>query len=282
MSEGNVTPITEAPSAILANPKCRVCGIEVEVEGYAELPETYRESIDRMIVCDKHAEAEAKRADEEVRQQRRTVYAAAVNDAQFPEQLRGKKWSDLHPKETEDVTEGDRVIATAAQATETRKKALDACVRWSRGEIRGLILAGRVGMGKSWFAAVSGQSLIYQRVKAMDALHLKPIMPIRWVTVPELIQKSRGDYGSERRRDAEKILAGTSGLVLDDIDKIKPTEFALDLLLEALETRINGGRPLLVTTNLGYRELRDLLGDPITSRLRGYCEGHRMIGKDRR
>lgn len=266
----------------LNNPSCRVCGAEVVVEGYADLSQVYRESVDRMIVCDEHAEAELNRAHEEVREQRRTIYANAVNDAQFPALLRGKKWSDLDPEETEDVTEGDSVIATAAQATETRKRALEACVRWSRGEIRGLILAGRVGMGKSWFAAVAAQSLIYHRVKALDALHLKPMAPIRWVTVPALIQKSRGEYGSESRKEAEKILAGTAGLVLDDIDKVKPTEFSIDLLFEAIETRINAGRPLLVTTNLGYRELRDLLGDPITSRLRGYCEGQRMIGKDRR
>jgi DNA replication protein DnaC len=263
-------------------PKCRVCGAEVEVEGYAELPETYQASIDRMIVCEEHEKAEQERAEQEVLHQRRALYHGAVGDAQLPSKLKGKNWSDLDTEE-EDVVEGEKLIATAAQATETRVKAIEACRRWSRGEIAGLILAGRVGMGKSWFAAVAAQALIYERVKVLDAMKLdKPMMPLRWVTVPELIQKARGDFESDRRRDAEKVLDGSFGLVLDDIDKVKPTEFSLDLLFEAIESRINRAKPLLVTTNLGYRELRDLLGDPIASRLRGYCEGHRMIGRDRR
>lgn len=264
-------------------PKCRVCGVEVEVEGYADLGPTYQASVDRVIVCEEHEKAEAARVEAEVREQRRALYHGAVGDAQIPTKLKGKNWSDLDTEETEDVVEGEKLIATAAEATQTRVKAIEACRRWSRGEISGLILAGRVGMGKSWFAAVAAQALVYERVKVLDAMHLdKPLMPLRWVFVPELISQSRGDFGSDRRRHAERVLNGTFGLVLDDIDKVKPTEFALDLLLEAVETRTSRGKPLLVTTNIGYRELRDLLGDPLASRLRGSCEGHRMLGKDRR
>lgn len=270
------------PVAEKLNPTCRICGVDVVVEGYADLADRWKESLERLCLCAEHEGKESERDRQERDMQRRTLYRGALDSARIPALMRGKTWSDLHETEEADVKEGE-VVISAADATKSRKEALLACLQWARGDLDGLILAGRVGIGKSWFAAVAAQALISHRVKALDENHFPvAVMPLRWVNVPELIQKARGEIGSDRRRDAEKILDGNFGLVLDDIDKINPTEFSLDLLFEAVENRVNRNRPLLVTTNKGYVELKNQLGDPLASRLRGYCKGHRIYGNDRR
>lgn len=78
------------------------------------------------------------------------------------------------------------------------------------------------------------------------------------------------------------LLKRSVPLVLDDIDKVAPSDFTLDLLFEAIDERVNSGTALLVTTNLHYPDLEDRFGEPIASRLAGYCKAHRLDGPDRR
>lgn len=282
----SVTPISAAPSQRPAteHPVCVVCGVEVPSPGYAELKDPWRSMMDKLCRCEEHDDSDEAEA-EELRQMKRGHYREALAFALIPPKLRGLGWSDLDREEPEEVqtidSKGNAVTVSAAEASRLRSAAIDAAVRWSQGKIGGLVLAGRVGIGKSRIAAVAAQSLIYHRVDA-QRLGDQAIAPIRWVSVPRLIRDSRGDYGTDARRDAEKIMHGMGGLVLDDIDKVKPTELALDLIFESLEIRIGNGSPLLVTTNKRFPELQDQLGDPIASRIAGNCEGYRIVGEDRR
>lgn len=267
----------------MVNPKCVVCGVEVAVEGYEELAGVWKELIDRTAYCPQHVEASEVVGLEELRQKKRETYRSALAASRLPSAARGLGWDDLDPEEPEDVVDGaGNLIASQEQATATRTSAIDSAKRWAAGDLTGLVLGGPVGVGKSRIAAVAAQAFLYRRVAALRTTSVRPMVPFSWVMVPTLIQMSRGEYESDRRREAEKVLTGTNALVLDDIDKVKPTEFALDLLLEAIESRTSRDRPLLVTTNLRYPELKDLVGDPIASRLGGYCKGHRIIGEDRR
>jgi DNA replication protein DnaC len=275
--------IEEAAESV---PVCNRCGKPVEVEDYDTLVEPWKRMLDEVLVCDECDDG-GERMAKELREMKRGIYASAVADARFPERMRGLRWRDMEREEPEDVVHRDQrtgketVVATAAEATATRVAAIESAEAWARGEIKGLVLAGRVGVGKSRLAAVAAQGLIYHRVNALP-LDSKPIMPIRWVSVPKLIRNSRGDFDSDARRDAQKVIAGGMGLVLDEIDKVKPTEFALDLLFEAIDGRASDGKPLLLTTNMRFPELKDLLGSPIASRIAGYCQGRRIIGEDRR
>jgi DNA replication protein DnaC len=269
----------ETTESAKQNPTCVVCGTVVETEGYTDLKESWQKILDDNCYCAAH-EPDDEFEKEELVEMKRSHYAEAVAYAMFPQELRGLKWSDLDRDEPEDVVVGDRTIS-AQEASAIRAKAIDAAREWAKCEFRGLVLAGRVGVGKSRIAAVAAQSLIHHRV-SLQKLGDHSIAPIRWVSVPKLIRNSRGDFDSDARRSAEKVMAGSGGMVLDDIDKIKPTEFALDLIFESLEIRIGNGAPLLVTTNKSFPELQDLVGDPIASRIAGYCKGHRIFGHDRR
>jgi DNA replication protein DnaC len=71
-------------------------------------------------------------------------------------------------------------------------------------------------------------------------------------------------------------------LVLDDIDKAKPTDFARDILFELIDERINNRASLLITTNMNSGEFAEAYGEAIASRVAGYCEAKRIDGDDRR
>lgn len=282
-------------SALVKDLPCATPGcadtIEVEVwEGWEDDHEgAYKRILLNTVHCDKHAAEAVAAGEEEERQKKRRLYADALRHSYIPKPWHGKGWEDYDLEEPADVvvfdkaTNAEKLIATAEDASQMRAAAVAAARRWAEGSILGLVLAGPVGLGKTRLAGIAAQALIYRRIKGLSGTSLdRSVMPVRWVSVPDLIHKSKGDFGSDRRREAEKIITGAGAIVLDDIDKVKPTEVALDLLFEAIESRTNNGAQLLVTTNMRYPELVQLLGDPIASRIAGYCEGVRMVGEDRR
>jgi DNA replication protein DnaC len=75
-------------------------------------------------------------------------------------------------------------------------------------------------------------------------------------------------------------------LILDDLDKVRPTAFAAESLFLAIDQSLTERRSLLVTTNWMPSEFAmqwpKPYGDAIVSRLVGYCELHRLTGQDRR
>jgi DNA replication protein DnaC len=75
-------------------------------------------------------------------------------------------------------------------------------------------------------------------------------------------------------------------LVLDDLDKTRPTPVAAEQLFLAIDHRIENRVPLAVTTNLSLAEIatryEQPFGEAIASRLAGYCARHTITGVDRR
>jgi len=142
--------------------------------------------------------------------------------------------------------------------------------RWAREELAkpGLCLVGPVGVGKTYLAAAA----CWERLKRKGCL---------WVPVARLLTELHGGF-NEGREKASKIIAGTGAIVLDDLDKINPTEHGKSVIFAAVDGRVEAGVPLLVTTNLGLAEVEAKLGDAVASRLMGHCEVLRLEGEDRR
>jgi DNA replication protein DnaC len=135
------------------------------------------------------------------------------------------------------------------------------------------VVAGSVGVGKTWLVAAAAWALTERE-------------PLRWFYVPTLFQRLALQFADDSREEALRALAGSQALVLDDLDKVRATEFAAGQLLGAIDTRVTGGAALLVTTNLGLDALADKFPDEygyaIASRLAGYCEAFAIDGQDRR
>lgn len=140
---------------------------------------------------------------------------------------------------------------------------------WATGRLPALCLTGPVGVGKTWLAAAAA----WGRLQTYS---------VRWVSTARLMAQLRSGFNSEAKAKADAIIAGTGAIVLDDLDKVKASEYAREVLFAAIDGRVEEGSPLLVTTNKSMTELGDQLGEPIMSRLAGYCQTIRMVGDDRR
>lgn len=156
-----------------------------------------------------------------------------------------------------------------------RAAAIAASERWAAGELRGLLLWGEVGHGKT-------------RIAATAALERIRVGPLRWLNVADLVMDLRGGFSSPRYEDARRMLVPVAGcaLVLDDLDKLKPTDHAVQPIYLAINSFVEAELPLLVTLNRDLDELAadfgERFGEAVSSRLAGYCEQYEIAGRDRR
>jgi len=156
-----------------------------------------------------------------------------------------------------------------------RAQALAAARRWAAGDLLGLTLTGPVGRGKTRLAAAAATAMLARR-------------SLRWRSTPVLFAQLAHAYGhSDRESAIDTMIDSGHALILDDLDKARPTEYGAEQIFAAIETRITEGVPLLVTTNLASDELAakfpEPFGEAITSRLVGHTEGYVLdYGPDRR
>lgn len=154
-----------------------------------------------------------------------------------------------------------------------RPEILAAAKKWAAGESKGLLLSGPAGVGKTTIAAAAANGLL-------------ATAPVRWLSVPVMFAKLSLAFNDDERTQLLRLLVSTTAIVLDDIDKVRPSEYAAEQLFLAIDTRVQAGAPLLVTTNLLLSELADRYPEPygetIVSRLIGKCDCFAVKGHDRR
>jgi len=125
-----------------------------------------------------------------------------------------------------------------------------------RGDVRWLTLVGPVDVGKSHLAVAICRRWIDRGQAA------------RYVLVPLMLEELRSAYNREGEYDRlMDFLLTVPLLVLDDLGTQKPTEWAVEKLMQIVDYRYVNGLHLVVTTN---RSVNDLPGDAerrISSRL---------------
>lgn len=157
-----------------------------------------------------------------------------------------------------------------------RARSIELARGWAAGSIRGLVLWGAVGRGKTAIAAAAANA-------RLDRAGL------RWLAVSDLLLDLRMPFDSPEYLRAMRQLdesRGRAALVLDDLDKLKPTEHAVQPLYVAVNGWVEAELPLLVTLNRDLDALADWMpetfGEAIASRLAGYCKVREVGGRDRR
>jgi DNA replication protein DnaC len=138
----------------------------------------------------------------------------------------------------------------------------------------GLLLTGPFGVGKTTIAA----GALRARLLTGHIGH--------WTSTPLIMARLGSGFGTPQREAAVSVLTGRGALVLDDLDKTRPTDYGAEQIFLAVDGAVTSGRPLLVTTNLTGGELAarwpEPYGEAIASRLSGYCTAVRVTGPDRR
>lgn len=126
----------------------------------------------------------------------------------------------------------------------------------SRSNRNGLYITGPCGVGKSHLAFAIANSLI-EKGNSVIAM-----------TMIDLLLKIRSSYKAENKSEEEilRIYEDCALLVIDDLGKEKPTEWALQMIYSIIDRRYNAMKSIIVTTNFNANELIDIFGSSSTSR----------------
>lgn len=135
----------------------------------------------------------------------------------------------------------------------------------SSDDMKGLLLYGPVGTGKTHLAACIANALMAQFV------------PVLFTSVIELTGLFEDELGEVLHRMRSARL-----LILDDLGAERGTDFKLEQVYNVVNARCNDMRPMIVTTNCTLDEMRaeqDLRYRRIWERVRSMCREVRMDGE---
>jgi DNA replication protein DnaC len=108
----------------------------------------------------------------------------------------------------------------------------------------GLYLTGRTRSGKTYAASAVAIGVARMGYRT------------RVVTCPNLMQEIRDAYGT--KQSEKHVIDGFIApdlLVIDDLGKEKVTEWSLSMFFSVIDGRLNGDKPLIVTTDRSDQEL---------------------------
>ena len=137
----------------------------------------------------------------------------------------------------------------------------------SEGSRNGLFITGVCGVGKSHLAFAIANYLL-KRGHSVIAM-----------TMIDLLLKLKSSFNGGKQTEEEilQIYDECDLLIIDDLGKEKPTEWALQMIYSIIDRRYNALKPIIITTNFNADELLKKLGntsiaEAIVDRLFEICQ----------
>lgn len=157
-------------------------------------------------------------------------------------------------------------------------------------EGRSLYIHGENGRGKTHGACrVAKAYLVRNTRRVMNKVMCAKTA--RFVTAQEMFARLRQswDRWDETEEDVFQRWSGVDLLVLDDLGKGVPSEWAAENVFRLIDSRWSNGRPMVITSQYSmdqlaerYEKASDETMSAIVSRLQGWCEVKAAGGDDLR
>lgn len=109
---------------------------------------------------------------------------------------------------------------------------------------RGIIFCGGVGTGKTFYACCIGNALLEKGVKVLITNFAK------------ILNEMQGFYDEEKKNFIDN-LQYYELLIIDDLGIERSTDYALEQIYNVIDTRYRSGKPIIITTNLTPKELKN-------------------------
>ena len=170
-----------------------------------------------------------------------------------------------------DKTMQDWTFANDNGSCPQMKNAAGYVARWEqiKDGNYGLLLWGRVGTGKSYFAGCIANALMEQEV------------PVCMTNFAAILNDLAASFAG--RNEYISRLCSYPLLILDDFGMERGTEYGLEQVYSVIDSRYRSGKPLIATTNLTLEELQHPQDTPharIYDRLTSMCAPVRFTGSN--
>jgi DNA replication protein DnaC len=135
-----------------------------------------------------------------------------------------------------------------------------------------LLLCGSTGLGKTHLSSAIAKRVIE---RGYD---------VKYESVQNILSdfehdRFRSGYGAELDERSHVYLEAEL-LIIDDLGTEMTNTFTVSVLYQIVNTRINQGRPTVISTNLTQKELRERYGDRVASRIFGEYRPLLFCGRD--
>ena len=135
-----------------------------------------------------------------------------------------------------------------------------------------LLLCGSTGLGKTHLSSAIAKRVIE---RGYD---------VKYESVQNILSdfehdRFRSGYGAEPD-ERSRVYLEAELLIIDDLGTEMTNSFTVSVLYQIVNTRINQGRPTVISTNLTQKELRERYGDRVASRIFGEYRPLLFCGKD--
>ena len=133
-----------------------------------------------------------------------------------------------------------------------------------------LLLIGGTGTGKTLVSScIAGE--LSKRGNA-----------VAFMSAYEIFNRLENEHFGRANSNTLEVVTGCDLLIIDDLGAEFKTSFTEAALYNILNTRINSGKPTLISTNLSSPDLKKLYNERIISRIYGIFKSVTFIGNDLR
>jgi DNA replication protein DnaC len=138
-------------------------------------------------------------------------------------------------------------------------------------EGKGLLLAGSVGTGKT-------QRIVSLAVELIN----RYLTQVKFITCHELLELYKRSMKDGILRMKLKMLCECELMIVDDVGANRFSEYDQAAFGSFINDRYNEMLPVVLSTNLSKADLKELVGERVTSRITEMCERIVLTGPDRR
>ncbi|MBR2715677.1 MAG: ATP-binding protein [Ruminococcus sp.] len=150
----------------------------------------------------------------------------------------------------------------------------DYCLNYAKtftDKSKSLLMKGETGLGKTHLSLAIANEVISKGYSVV------------YVSAPDILSKLEREhfsYSYSKEHEIMQSLLECDLLIIDDLGTEFITQFTSAAVYNLFNSRISSGKPVIINTNLGVKELEDIYSQRFVSRAKAACAVLDFLGTD--